>query len=352
MQHRSGQIHPSAKKIIARKKNNFNAVHWAHEIKKGNISILAQAITRIESHADEDRKQADQLLKKCYVRSNTTMRLGITGPPGVGKSSFIENLGQSMMQKKSGKLAVLTIDPTSPIQGGSILGDKTRMQTLSSIPDVFIRPSPSGDDDTGGIHLRTREVIQLLEYAGYNYMLIETVGVGQSEYTVKDITDFTVLLIAPGGGDELQGIKRGINEIADLIVVTKDDSGMESAAGLIQTQYQNALKLFHNQTDNANLPDRKVMKCSNLSHKGIDAIVTHLFDLMAISKKLGVWSKKRNLQKKTALHTMVRYLWLKELYSYSSMKELKTIETKVSVSNVTIPELSKAYLRVLRKKLA
>ncbi len=352
MSQRSGHINPLVKKILHKKKLPFNLNRWVDEIKKGNVTILAQAITLIESRMQSDRMLALRLLSRCTIKSNTSVRVGVTGPPGVGKSSFIENLGQVLINNTTSKLAVLTIDPTSPLQGGSILGDKTRMQTLAALPKVYIRPSPAGHDDAGGIHLRTREIIQLLEYAGYRYIIVETVGVGQSEYSVKDITDITLLLIAPGGGDELQGIKRGITEIADMIIVTKDDSGMEAAAKTIQAQYQNALKLISNQHHLGSKSNKKVFRCSNISGAGIDTIVETLKTYNTAEQRSGRWSKKRQQQKKTALRTMIRHAWMQEWYLHQSSKDLLSIEAKANLHDQSLDTLAKSYLSALKRKLS
>lgn len=351
MHPRSGHINPLAKHLTHKKKIQVNVHQWLPQLKKGNIPILAQAITLIESRKPSDRTMAIKLLSGCTVKSNATVRLGITGPPGVGKSSFIENIGQALIVDTPHKLAVLTIDPTSPVQGGSILGDKTRMQTLAALPNVYIRPSPSGHDESGGIHLRTRETIQLLEYAGFDYILVETVGVGQSEYSVKDITDFTILLIAPGGGDELQGIKRGITEIADLIVVTKDDSGMEAAAKAIQVQYQNALRLLHGKGENAHHTGNMVLKCSNVSNSGMSQIVQLLKSMISDARKAGTFVRKRKAQKKNTLHAMIANAWRQEWLMRKTDQDLQNIEGKSIDPSISLENLAQMYIKRLKTKI-
>ena len=182
---------------------------------------LSKGITLIESTKVNDRKKAEELIKKLYKKSGNSLRIGISGPPGVGKSTFIETLGLFLIKKKN-NVAVLAVDPSSKKSGGSILGDKTRMQELSISPSAFIRPSPS-EGELGGVAKRTRETMILTESAGYNIILVETVGVGQSETTVAEMVDMFIVLLQPGSGDELQGIKKGIIEIADLLIVNKED---------------------------------------------------------------------------------------------------------------------------------
>ena len=217
----------------------------AEAILAGRRRELARAITMIESTRQDHRMIAEALMDRLLPHSGRSFRLGISGVPGVGKSTFIEALGLHIIERGH-RVAVLTVDPSSPKSGGSILGDKTRMETLSRHKDAFIRPSPSGGT-LGGVARRTHEVMVASEAAGVDVVLVETVGVGQSETAVVNLTDMFLLLIAPGGGDDLQGIKKGIVEMADLIAVNKADGDLLAAAERAQQDYSSALQLLRQQ---------------------------------------------------------------------------------------------------------
>lgn len=214
----------------------------ADAILSGNRRALARAITLVESSRTDHREQAQDLLQQLVGSTGKAVRLGISGTPGVGKSTFIEAFGQ-FLTAQGLKVAVLAVDPSSKRTGGSILGDKTRMEHLARDPNAFIRPSPSGGT-LGGVARRTRETMILVEAAGYDVVLVETVGVGQSETTVAEMVDMFLLLLAPGGGDELQGIKRGVMELADLIVINKADGDLLAPAKRAATEYRGALGLI------------------------------------------------------------------------------------------------------------
>ena len=217
-------------------------VDLADGIKSGDRKAIAQAITLMESIKADDHAIAEALLEQLGTANESSIRIGISGTPGVGKSTFIEALGQLIL-KEGNRLAILAVDPTSSISGGSILADKTIMASLSRDKNVFIRPSPSGDN-LGGVNRSTRESIAIVEAAGFNVTLVETVGVGQSETEVFEMTDIFIVLLNPGGGDELQGIKRGITELSDIIVVNKSDGDLESSSKSTVLDYKNALKLM------------------------------------------------------------------------------------------------------------
>jgi LAO/AO transport system kinase len=203
---------------------------------------MARAITQIESTRESDRERGQAVLEAMIGESGDAIRVGITGPPGVGKSTFIEALGLFLVERGK-RVAVLAVDPSSPVTGGSILGDKTRMERLMVRPEAFIRPSPSGGS-LGGVAHRTREVMLLCEAAGYDVVLIETVGIGQSEVAVASMVDFFLLLLLPGGGDELQGIKKGVVELADALVVNKADGATRDVAERTRVEYASALELI------------------------------------------------------------------------------------------------------------
>lgn len=238
----------------------------AAQIRAGDRRALARAITLVESSRPEDQAPAIRLLETLAPHAGNSLRIGITGVPGVGKSTFIEALGNHVIGEGH-RIAVLAVDPSSVISGGSILGDKTRMHTLGRRPEAFIRPSPAGRT-LGGVTRRSRETILLVEAAGFDVVVVETVGVGQSETTVADMTDMFVLLLLPGGGDELQGIKRGIVERADLILVNKADGELATAAARAAADYRNALRLLQPRSSHWEVP---VQTCSALHEQGIAA---------------------------------------------------------------------------------
>ncbi len=236
-------------------------------IRNGDRSILSRAITLIESNNPKHKKRSDQLISACLPHSGKAFRLGITGVPGVGKSTFIEAFGLLLIKNKF-KVAVLAIDPSSAKSKGSILGDKTRMALLSSNKNAFIRPSPAVET-LGGVARKTRESIMLCEAAGYDYIIVETVGVGQSEIAVKSMVDFFLLLLLPGAGDELQGIKRGIVEIADMLVINKDDGKLKDILRQAKLDYKNALHLFPPAESGWEVP---VLTCSAIEKTGLEKI--------------------------------------------------------------------------------
>ena len=264
-----------------------------NEINAGNRRALARAITLVESTRADHRKEALSLMDSLNTNNKKSIRIGLTGTPGVGKSTFIESFGL-MLINKGLKVAVLAVDPTSKRSGGSILGDKTRMELLSREPKAFIRPSPSGNLQ-GGVALRTREAIALCEAAKFDIIIVETVGVGQSEVMVSEMTDIFLLLIAPGGGDELQGVKRGIMEIADLILVNKADGDLEAAAIRTSADYSGALRLLRKRKiDPENFP--KVLTLSALESIGLDNAWNEIEELNNWRHKTGVCSENRKHQ--------------------------------------------------------
>lgn len=223
--------------------NRFSTDELVKRIEDSDIVGLSKGITLIESSLEADRLQAEELLNRLLPSTGKSIRIGITGVPGVGKSTFIETFGEYVINTHSKKVAILAIDPSSQQTKGSILGDKTRMEKLATNPNAFIRPSASGKS-LGGVANKTRETLLLCEAAGYDVTIIETVGVGQSETAVKNMTDFFLLLMLPGAGDELQGIKRGIMEMADLLAINKSDGDNVNKANLAKNIYENALHLF------------------------------------------------------------------------------------------------------------
>ena len=251
--------------------NPIEPVLLANALRNGDRQALARAITLLESTRSDHRRSAVELLSCLTPLEDKSIRLGISGVPGVGKSTFIESFGSHLIELGH-RVAVLTIDPTSALSGGSILGDKTRMTGLSRHPNAYIRPSPT-KGALGGVARRTRESILVCEAAGFDVVVVETVGVGQSEISVSNMTDMFILLLLPGGGDELQGIKRGIMELADLVLVNKADGALEEVAGQTCMQYANALRLIQPRSNSWKVP---VAACSALENKGIALVGQHV----------------------------------------------------------------------------
>ena len=275
----------------------LNQKKLINNILNGDTVSLSRAITLIESKKNSHRKLANNVLKECLSKNKkTSFRIGITGVPGVGKSTFIEALG-TYLSKLEKKVAVLAVDPSSSITRGSILGDKTRMKNLVKDPSVYIRPSPAGNE-LGGVSNKTRESIILCESAGYEIILIETVGVGQSETSVYEMVDYFLLLKLAGAGDELQGIKRGIIEMADSIIINKSDGDNISAANQAQSEFSLALSLYPVKLSKWK---PKVTTCSSINNNGIEEIWKDICDYFKLTKKNGYFLKNRNNQKKNWL---------------------------------------------------
>jgi LAO/AO transport system kinase len=298
---------------------------YVEGIKAQNRFILSRAITLIESELSTDNLLASQLIEVLLPFTGNSIRIGITGVPGVGKSTFIEVFGK-LVTNLGKKLAVLAIDPSSQRTGGSIMGDKTRMETLSRDGLAFIRPSPAGSS-LGGVSRKTRETMLLCEAAGFEVIFVETVGVGQSETAVSNMTDFFLLLMLAGAGDELQGIKKGIMEIADAVVITKADEGNEQKARLAQIEYQSALHLFP-ASESGWYP--QVLTCSALKKKGLDEIWTLIVDYQTVVKNNYWFSKKRQIQNKAWMHEVIRGQLESQFYNNPIVKNLlPEIEQKV-----------------------
>lgn len=282
----------------------------------GNRMILSRAITLIESVNSEHFNMAQQIIERCLPHSGNSIRVGITGVPGVGKSTFIETFGTHITQLGH-QLAVLAIDPSSERSKGSILGDKTRMEELSHDPHAFIRPSPSGLT-LGGVARKTRETIILCEAAGFDVILIETVGVGQSETVVKSMVDFFLLLMLSGAGDELQGIKRGIMEMADALVITKADGDNLNRATAAKAQYQSALKLFPKLENEWEIP---VSICSAVENKAIDEIWEMICRYEKITKANQWFYNQRDTQLNKIFYDWMDFTLRNNFYSNSHVKE-------------------------------
>ena len=286
-------VNPYLKNVFKRKPSLLSVDQYMDGITRGDTTILSKAITLVESHLPQHRAMASQIIRRCQALSNNmeSMRIGITGVPGAGKSTFIEAFG-SLVTSKGHKLAVLAIDPSSEKSKGSILGDKTRMETLCNDPNAFIRPSPSAGS-LGGVARKTRETVLLCEAAGYDVIFIETVGVGQSETAVHSMSDFFLLLMLSGAGDDLQGIKRGIMEMSDLIAITKADGANVDKATMARALYANALHLFP-PTESTWTPT--ALTSSAVTKEGLVEILAKIEEYFALVKSNGYYRKKRREQ--------------------------------------------------------
>ena len=312
-------------------------------IKSGDNTALSAGITLIESQLPEHRVLANELIQKCLPLSGDSIRIGITGVPGVGKSTFIEYFG-GLFSQDDGRVAVLAVDPSSGVSRGSILGDKTRMNELAVNPNVFIRPSPAGDT-LGGVARKTRESIILCEAAGYKTILVETVGVGQSEVMVKSMVDFFLLLMLSGAGDELQGIKKGIMEMADALVITKADGDNVKKASIAAREYKNALHLF---PPNPNNWIPSVFTCSALSGENMDEALKTIRSFENHVKVNGHFQKNRREQDKRWLSETLKELILSGFFTNAELLEkLKLNEQRVIDGEISsfqaAEELYEAY---------
>ena len=322
---------------------NIQALYKA--LLTGEKSALAKAITLLESSNNQHITQAQELLNLCLPHAGNSERIGITGVPGVGKSTFIESFG-NYLTKKGHKIAVLAVDPSSQKSKGSILGDKTRMETLAQNPDAYIRPSASGDS-LGGVTRKTREAIVLCEAAGYDTIIIETVGVGQSETAVKSMVDYFLLLMLAGAGDELQGIKRGIMEMADSLIITKADSGNEQNAKNAEVEYRRAMHLLPPSNVKSWTP--VVGSCSSLNNTGFDKIYQTQSAFFSLIKKNGFYAKNRQEQAKSWMFASLKDQLFDDLKANPAVKsKLHEIETAVQNGAQTPHQGAEAIFKLYR----
>ena len=311
-----------------RKSRKFTAAEYVEGILRGNISVLGQAVTLVESSLQEHQSMAQEVIEKCLPYAGKSTRLGITGVPGAGKSTFIEALGMHLV-RTGHKLAVLAIDPSSERSKGSILGDKTRMEELSVASNAFIRPSPSAGS-LGGVARKTRESIVLCEAAGFDTIFVETVGVGQSETAVHSMVDFFLLIQLAGTGDELQGIKRGIMEMADGIAINKCDGNNVEKAKVARTQFENALHLFPAH-ESGWVP--RVVTCSAVEYSGITDVWKMVEDYIEFTKGNEYFEFKRNSQSKYWMYESINEHLKNHFYQNPEIKkQLELFERKV-ISN-------------------
>ncbi len=312
-------------------RRHLSVNEYLEGILKGDVSILSRAVTLVESINPSHQTIAQELLEKCLPYSGKSIRIGISGVPGAGKSTSIDAFGMHVLQK-GGKLAVLAIDPSSERSKGSILGDKTRMEELSCHPNSFIRPSPSAGS-LGGVARKTRETIILCEAAGFDKIFVETVGVGQSEIAVHSMVDFFLLIQLAGTGDELQGIKRGIMEMADGIVINKADGDNLEKAKFAANQFRNALHLFP-APDSGWQP--KVLTYSGFYKLGIKEIWDMIEEYMAFVKKNGYFDYHRNQQSKYWMYESINESLQSNFYRNEEVKQmLQDYESRVLEGSVT-----------------
>jgi LAO/AO transport system kinase len=328
-----------------RRRTLLSAAEYVEGILKGNLSILSQAVTLVESHNPEHQAVAQEVIEKCLPYSGNSRRIGITGVPGAGKSTSIDVFGLHVL-KNGGKLAVLAIDPSSERSKGSILGDKTRMESICSNPDIFVRPSPSAGS-LGGVARKTRETIVLCEAAGFDVIFIETVGVGQSETAVHSMVDMFMMLQISGAGDELQGIKRGIMEMADMMVITKADGENVKKAELAKAQYQGALMLFP-------LPESewrpKVYTCSSLEGTGLEEVWQGVEQYLQHIELNGYFMANRNRQNKYWMYETINETLKSSFYNNPEIEsrladiEQRVLDAKLS-SFIAAKELLDIYFK-------
>ena len=317
--------HQSLQEFLSKKRNILSADEYVNGILKGDMPLLSKAVTLVESSIPAHNELAQKIVEKCLPYSGKSIRVGITGVPGVGKSTFIESLGKYITSRHE-KLAVLAVDPSSERTKGSILGDKTRMEDLAADPLAYIRPSPAAGS-LGGVARKTRETIVLCEAAGFSTIFIETVGVGQSETAVHSMTDFFLLLMLAGAGDELQGIKRGIMEMADAIAINKADGNNIEKAELAKMQYLNALHLYPVKESGWN---PGVFTCSSLKNQGINEIWGAIEQYYSMTKTNGFLAKRRNEQAKYWMYETINEQLKNRFYNSPELKKILTkYESKV-----------------------
>lgn len=315
----------------------------AYEIKSGSRTALARGITLIESNAERDFHAGQSLLQLLLPDTGSAVRIGITGVPGAGKSTFIESFG-TYLCSLGHKVAVLAVDPTSSLTGGSILGDKTRMENLARNPRAFIRPSPSGGK-LGGVHRKTRETMLVCEAAGFDVILVETVGVGQSEIIVRNMVDFFMLLVLTGAGDELQGMKKGIMELADAVIVNKADGPNEQIARKTKEEYNRILHFLQPATKGW---ETVALTCSALHNKGIEDVWHTISSFEDSTKESGVFSDRRRSQAKEWLNDMIIDQLQANFFQHPTIKLLlPKVENEVISGSrpvaSAVEELFKAY---------
>lgn len=333
------------RKFRRKKRRELSTTEFVTAILNGNRVVLSQAITLVESNNIDHQKKAQTIVNACLPHSGKSIRVGVTGTPGVGKSTFVESMGEYITSLGK-KLAVLAIDPTSQISHGSILGDKTRMENLSNNPNAFIRPSAAGKS-LGGVARKTRETIILCEAAGFDVVFVETVGVGQSEVAVHSMVDFFLLLLLPGGGDELQGIKRGVVEMADMIAINKADGDNLAKAKESRKAYRNGLHMFPPKNSNWTA---QAMICSALKNAGIQEIWQSINQYQQFTKKNNYFENNRQQQAQYWLTETIQNELKSRFENHLDVKNnLQLIQEKVQHGQITpfagAEELMRLFLK-------
>ena len=330
-------------------RHRLTAADYVEGILKGNVTILGQAVTLVESTNPEHQQVAQEVIEKCLPHSGNSVRVGISGVPGAGKSTSIDEFGLHLLKKNGGKLAVLAIDPSSERTKGSILGDKTRMEKLAVHPDSFIRPSPSAGS-LGGVARKTRETIILCEAAGFDKIFVETVGVGQSETACHSMVDFFLLIQLAGTGDELQGIKRGIMEMADGIIINKCDGNNVDKCHLAATQFRNALHLFP-------MPESgwqpKVLTYSGFYGYGIEEVWDMVYEYFDFVRQNGYFEHRRNEQAKYWMYESINEQLRNSFFQNPTIADMLAAEEKSvlegqKTSFVAAKQLLDSYFALLR----
>lgn len=332
-----GKPHSSETSQKRRNNNSLSIEQYTEGILNGDRTILGRAITLVESNSRPHQEKAQELLKAIIPHSGNSIRVGITGVPGAGKSTFIEALGCSLTAKGH-KVAVLAVDPSSSLTQGSILGDKTRMEQLSRDTHAFIRPSPSGGT-LGGVARKTRETILLFEAAGFDVVLVETIGVGQNEITVRSMVDFFLLILIAGAGDELQGIKRGVMELADAILVNKADRDNIDAANLARSEYERAVHYLQPATKGW---QTRAFSASAIEGSGVSDIWTVVQKFKDITVQNGEFKNRRKEQTRQWLHSMLEER-VKELFYSDERIKSALPDIEKAVMEGTIPAAQAAW---------
>jgi LAO/AO transport system kinase len=329
-----------------RKRKSYSVEEYIEGILSGNITILSQAITLVESSLTEHMEPAQNIIERCLPFSSASVRIGITGAPGAGKSTLIETFGKHLTSLGK-KVAVLAVDPSSVLSGGSILGDKTRMEKLGADPMAFVRPSPAAGT-LGGVARKTMETIILCEAAGFDTIIIETVGVGQSETAVHSMVDFFLLLLLGGAGDQLQGIKRGIIEMADGIAITKADGSNKKNAECARSDFQAALGMFPQTVSGWKT---KVLTCSAMENEGIKELWDEISSYLDFTRSNGYFDERRKQQAVARFHGVISEQLKSSLYSNEDiLMILPGLERRLYKGNITSYKAASVVLDKYFKK--
>ncbi|MDH3322359.1 MAG: methylmalonyl Co-A mutase-associated GTPase MeaB [Flavobacteriaceae bacterium] len=328
-------------------RKRLDASEYIDGVLKGDRVILSRAITVIESHLVSDKILAKKIIQEILPHSGNSIRIGVTGVPGVGKSTFIEAFGKHLIAQGH-RVAILSIDPSSQRSKGSILGDKTRMEQLANLDHAYIRPSASGDT-LGGVANKTGETMLLCEAAGYDVILIETVGVGQSETAVHGMTDFFLLLMLSGAGDELQGIKKGIMEMADMVVINKADGDNIRKSEMAKMQYQNALHIFP-QSDSGWSP--VVTTASSTENRGIDIVWDTISEYKKMVVENGYFEMNRNRQQIQWMYNNIQEELKRLVYDSKNIKDqISVLEKDIVASKISPVKAAEKIIEAFKKSL-